>query len=79
MMRYAICGLILTAIVVGAYYSGYSIGSRDIRIECANKKAEVVIQEKEVIKYVEREKDKIYSTPNADTNTLIRLFNEGKL
>lgn len=78
-MRYAVCGIILALIIAGAYYSGRSIGLRDARIECANKEKEVIIQEKEVIKYVEKEKAKIYSSPNADTNTLIGLFNEGKL
>jgi hypothetical protein len=71
-MRYAIGGIILAAVVAGAYYSGYSVGKRDVRIE-------YITQEKEVIKYVEKEKAKIYSTPNADTNTLIGLFNAGKL
>lgn len=79
MMRYAICGVILAVIIAGAYYSGYSIGSRDVRIECANKETEIVIQEKEVIKYVEKQKDKIYSSPNANPDSLVRLFNEGKL
>lgn len=78
-MRYAVCGIILALIVGGAYYSGYCIGSRDVRIECANKEKEVIIQEKEVVKYVEKQKDKIYSSPVANPNSLVRLFNEGKL
>lgn len=72
MKKYAICGALLAAIVGGAYYSGYSIGKRDVRIE-------YITQEKEVIKYVEKEKAKIYSSPNANVNTLIGLFNNGKL
>ena len=71
-MKYAICGALLAAVVCGAYYSGYSIGKRDVRIE-------YIAQEKEVVKYVEKEKAKIYSTPAAVPADLIRLFNSGKL
>ena len=71
-MKYAIYGVILAIAIVGAYYSGYSIGKRDVRIE-------YITQEKEVIKYVEKEKAKIYSTPAAVPADLIRLFNNGKL
>lgn len=78
-MKYAIYGTLLALAFLGTYYSGYSIGSRDVRVECANKEVEVVIQEKEVIKYVEKQKDKIYSSPVANPNSLVRLFNEGKL
>ena len=78
-MKYAICGALLAAAVLGAYCSGYAVGSRDVRVECANQKAEVIIQEKEVIKYVDKQKDKIYSSPAAVPADLVRLFNEGKL
>jgi hypothetical protein len=78
-MRYAICGALLGLAIGGAYYSGYAVGSRDVKVECANKKAEVIIQEKEVIKYVDKQKDKIYSSPAAVPADIIRLFNEGKL
>lgn len=79
LMRYAVCGVVLALIIAGAYYSGRSIGLRDARIECANKEKEVIIQEKEVVKYVEKQKDKIYSLPANTPDNLIRLFNEGKL
>lgn len=71
-MKYAIYGALLTAVVCGAYYSGYSIGKRDVRIE-------YITQEKEVVKYVEKEKAKIYSTPAAVPSDIIRLFNDGVL
>ena len=48
-MKYAICGVILALAILGVYCGGYAIGSRDVKIECANKEKEVVIQEKEVI------------------------------
>ena len=71
-MKYAIYGAFLAIAIIGAYYSGYYIGKRDVQIE-------YITQEKEVVKYVEKEKAKIYSTPAAVPADLIRLFNNGKL
>lgn len=71
-MKYAICGALLGLAVLGAYCSGYAVGSRDVKIE-------YVTKEVEVIKYVDKQKDKIYSSPIAVPNDLIRLFNDGKL
>lgn len=71
-MRYAICGALLGLAVLGAYCSGYAVGSRNVKIE-------YITQEKEVIKYVEKQKAKIYSSPAAVPADLVRLFNEGTL
>ena len=71
-MRYAICGALLGLAIGGAYYSGYAVGSSIVKIE-------YITQEKEVVKYVEAEKNKIYSVPVNTPDNLIRLFNEGKL
>lgn len=71
-MKYAICGALLGIAVLGAYYSGYAIGSRNVKIEYKTK-------EVEVIKYVEKQKAKIYSSPAAVPADLIRLFDQGKL
>ena len=71
-MRYVVSGVILALAIAGAYYSGYAVGSRDVKIE-------YVTKEVEVIKYVDKQKDKIYSSPAAIPSDLIRLFNEGKL
>ena len=71
-MRYVVCGALLGLAIAGSYYSGYAIGSRDVKIEYVEKKVEV-------IKYVEKQKDKIYSSPIANPDSLVRLFNEGKL
>lgn len=71
-MKYAICCVVLVATVIGAYFSGYSVGSRDVRIE-------YITKEVEVIKYVEKKKAKIHSSPAAIPSDLIRLFHEGKL
>jgi hypothetical protein len=72
MKKYAIRGAVLGLAILGAYCSGYAVGSRNVKIEYKTK-------EVEVIKYVEKEKGKIYSSPNADVNTLIGLFNNGIL
>lgn len=78
-MKYAICGTLLALTILGVYYSGYAIGSRDVKIECANKEKEVVIQEKEVVKYVEKKKADIYSKPNITRDGALRLFYNGEL
>ena len=69
---YAICCTFFALAIVGAYYTGMAIGKRDVQIK-------YITQEKEVIKYVEKEKSKIYSSPSAAPSDLIRLFNDGKL
>ena len=71
-MKYAICGALLGIAVLGVYYSGYAVGSRNVKIE-------YITQEKEVIKYVEKQKAKIYSSPAAVPADLVRLFNDGVL
>lgn len=71
-MRYVVSGVILALAIAGAYYSGYAVGSRDVKIE-------YVTKEVEVIKYVDKQKDKIHSLPINTPDDLIRLFNEGKL
>ncbi len=71
-MKYAIYSALLGVAILGAYYSGYAVGSRNVKIE-------YITKEKEVIKYVEKEKAKIYSSPAAIPSDLVRLFNEGKL
>lgn len=78
-MKYTICGVILALAILGVYCGGYAIGSRDVKIECANKEKEVVIQEKEVIKYVEKKKADIYSKPNITRNSALQLFHNGEL
>lgn len=71
MVRYAICGVILCAIVGGAYYLGYSSGANNTRVEYVEKQVEV-------IKYVEVERGKIYSSPNIGRDTAVRMLHEGR-
>lgn len=65
-------GIMLALVVAGAYWSGYAVGSRDVKIE-------YVVREKEVIKYVEKKKADIYVKPNASRIDLLQLMHDGKL
>ena len=71
-MKYAIFSALFGLAVCGAYYSGYAVGSRNVRIE-------YITKEKQVVKYVEKKKAQIYSTPSAVPSDLIWLFNANKL
>lgn len=72
MKRYAVLGIMLALVVAGAYWSGYAVGSRNVKIEYA-------VREKEVIKYVEKKKADIYVKPNASRIDLLQLMHDGKL
>lgn len=71
-IKYAFIGIVIVALLAGTYWSGYSTGSADRKIEYI---------EKEVIKYVESNKktSAIYSAPNINRDTALRLFNDGML
>ena len=71
-MKYAVCCALLAIAILCSYYSGYAVGSRDVRIE-------YVTKEVEVVRYVDKKKAKIYSSPAAVPADLIKLFNDGKL
>ena len=72
MLRYAICGVILCTVIGGAYYLGYNAGANNTRVE-------YVTKEVEVIKYVETERGKIYSAPNANRVQLLDFMHKDKL
>lgn len=72
MVRYAICGVILCAVVGGAYYLGYSSGADNTRVEYVEKTVEV-------IKHVEVERGKIYSAPNIGRDSALRMLHNGEL
>ena len=71
-LRYAICGVILCAVIGGAYYLGYSAGANNTRVEYVEKQVEV-------IKYVEVERGKIYSAPNADRVQILDFMHKDRL
>lgn len=65
---------VLICAVALAYYNWLLISKT--RAEC---KAEIVLQEKEVIRYVEKKKADIQSKPNATRDELIVLMHNNKL
>lgn len=71
-IKYAVFIFIFIAILGGAYYSGYRVGSSDTKVE-------YVTKEIEVIKYVDKKKADIYSKPNLDKSALIKLMYDNKL
>ena len=71
-MKYAIFGSVLVAILFGTYYLGYRSGANNTRVE-------YVTKEVEVIKYVETERGKIYSAPNIGRDSALRVLHNGEL
>ena len=72
MVKYAIGGLVLCAVIGGVYYLGYSAGSNKRQIE-------YVTKEVEVVRYVNKKKSDIYSKPNASRDALLKLMHDNKL
>lgn len=70
--KYAILGVVLASILVGTYYLGYSAGANNTRVE-------YVTKEIEVVKYIHKNKDIIYSKPHASRSVLLELMRSGKL
>lgn len=70
--KYAILGVVLAAILLGAYYLGYSAGTNNTRVE-------YVTKEVEVVRYVDKKKSSIYSKPNASRTALLKLMQDNKL
>lgn len=72
-MRKALLILIIfIALIIGAYYAGYKVGSSDTQVK-------YIIQEREATHYVQKNKDQIYSKPNINRDTALQLFYQGKL
>ena len=71
-MKYAIFGSVLVAILLGTYYLGYKAGANNTKVEYVTER---------VVEYVEIDKARsaIYSSANASRNTLLRLYSENKL
>jgi hypothetical protein len=71
-LKYAVCGVVLCAVICGTYYLGYSAGSNKRQIE-------YVTKEVEVVRYVNKKKSDIYSKPNANRDALLKLMHDNKL
>ena len=72
LIKYAIFGSVLVAILFGTYYLGYRSGANNTRVEYVTER---------VVEYVEIDKARsaIYSSANASRNTLLRLYSKNKL
>ena len=73
--KWAVCTLIIVALCASFYFLGRS----HAEIKIVKEKGKEIIKEVEVIKYVEKEKSKIWSKPNASHDELIGLFMQDKL
>ena len=71
-MKYAIFGSVLVAILFGTYYLGYKAGAN-------NTKVEYVTKEKEVIRYIAKETANIQAKPNATKKQLLDLMKNNML
>ena len=71
-MKYAIFGSVLVAILFGTYYLGYRSGTNNARVE-------YVTKEKEVIRYIAKETANIQAKPNATKKQLLDLMKNNML
>lgn len=71
MVKYAFYLLFLAFVVGGAYLAGYHVGKSNTKVEYVTKK---------VIEYVEVDKKKsaIYSSPNINRDTALRMYADNK-
>lgn len=67
-MKYAILSVLFISSLAGAYFLGRS-----------HSELKIVKEQVEVIKYVEKKKADIYSKPNLDRQSLLKLMYDGKL
>lgn len=82
MNKAVICIIIATALVAffmwGVSQKGLAEKNKAQK-ECMEEKIVEVVKEKEVIKYVYKEKAEIWSAPNAERSDLLKLMYEDKL
>lgn len=65
--------------ISGLCASFYFLGRSHAEVKIIREKGEEIIKEVEVIKYVEKEKAKIWTAPNADRSTLLNLMHNNQL
>ena len=66
-IKYAIYFVLFISSLLGAYLLGRS-----------HSELKIVKEQVEVVKYVEKKKDEIYSRPNANRDELISLYKSGE-
>lgn len=57
----------------------YTLGRSHAEVKIVREKGKEIIKEVEVIKYVEKEKAKIWTAPSAGRDNLLELMRAGKL
>lgn len=72
MMKYAILVIVSLLAGLGIYYSGYVAGKHNAELK-------VITEKVEVVKYVEKQKAKIYSTADISRDSALQLFNDNIL
>lgn len=73
--KWASCLLLITALCLACYHLGRS----HAEVKIIKEQGKEIIKEVEVIKYVEKEKAKIWSAPAAGRDNLLELMRAGKL
>lgn len=71
-VKYAVSVVVSLVAALGIYYSGYMAGKNNAELK-------VVKETVEVVKYVEKQKAKIYSKPDVGRDGALRLFERGIL
>lgn len=67
---------VLLVMVICLCFAFYEVGKK---VGASETKVQIVTQEKEVIRYVEKKKSNIQSKPNANRDELVQLFKSGIL
>lgn len=75
MIKYGLLILMISGLCTAFYFLGRSHSE----IKIIREKGEEIVKEVEVIKYVEKEKAKIWSKPNDSRDVLLKRMSEGKL
>ena len=75
-LRTKALGLLLLAALC---FTCYMLGRSHSEVKIIKQEGKEIIKEVEVIKYVEKEKAKIWNKPNAARDNLLELMHAGKL
>lgn len=73
--KWAVSLVLLTALC----FACYMLGRSHSEVKIIREQGKEIIKEVEIIKYVEKEKAKIWTKPNANRDELINLMQSGQL
>lgn len=71
--------ILCLALIGGLCAACYFLGRSHSEVKIIREKGKEIIKEVEVIKYVEKEKAKIWAKPNANRDDLLKLMRNGEL